>query len=287
MSMEKIMKWVDEMQVDWMNGILSWQRSHEGEKITEEVIRGLFKIQTKKKSSGVVKVKTSKEGCMAARWAYSKGGLYENAKCGRMECVKEDGMGHKLCEECGSSWETVKQHEQGGEVSYGRNKDHPGCAPWFGIYGVDVPPIFVGQEGTYATESNKDKYGKKGKFSATLLFDAVSTLCRGGTGKARHGVWHKPGEPWVKGEMEEDKSEVEEEGLKYVKVNTKGEIGEEGVDYVQVTHGTTPYLYPMYGDHCKAKDYKDAGNAWATINEGEVDFIEDEYETAHDNECCC
>jgi hypothetical protein len=75
--------------------------------------------------------------------------------------------------------------------------------------------------------------------------------------------------------------------LKYVKVNTKGEIGEEGVDYVQVTHGTTQYLYPMYGDHCKAKDYKDAGNAWATINEGEVDFIEDEYETAHDNESCC
>ena len=288
MSHAKIVKLFEETQNEWITSILTWQGENEGKVLTEEDLRELFKVKKKENNGqGSGKAKSSTAGCMAARWAYSKGGQYAYAQCGRSECEKDDGKGHKLCGECGEAWDTVKQHEQGGMVSYGRNKDHPGCAAWYGIYDVDVPPIFVGQEGTYATESNKEKYGKKGKFSATLLFDAVSTLCRGGTGKARHGVWHTPGEPWVKVEMEEDKSEVsEEEGLKYVKVNTEGKIGEEGVDYVLMNHSGVEYLYPMFGDHCNEKDYKEVGNAWATVNDGEVDFIEDEYETAHDAECC-
>jgi len=285
-----------ELLENWMSQILNWQKENPEERMTESVLKGMFGIGGGKgKGKGKVKAEAKAEvkevdRCSAVKWANSKG-VYETSRCKTMNCERDDGQGNLLCVKCGSNWDQVSQVRVAGvAISYGKAKNHPGGAPWMGIWqekweDSDVPPVFIGQRCCVMKDDKPD---------INKSFKRLKEENGGNT-------WHEPLKTWAtsedlmldrstpapEGDVEEVVEEepakpekpVERKALK-IKAKKSEDIYEvEGLKYAKVTHGDDVLLYPRWGDD--QPDSTDEEAAWAQLDNNDVEFLDEECRDKH------
>jgi hypothetical protein len=235
---------------NWAGQIGKWCEEHPGEQPTEEVLTGLFGLKAaggkgrgRPKGSTSEKVGKQVEAqCCAAKYAFS-GGKYENARCKKGGCDRDDGRGNLLCDKCGTAWDTVSQVMMAGvAISYGSDKGHAGGAPWAGIWAEDwatsdVPPVFEGQR---CHMSNED-----GKWNVNKSFALLKKENNGAS-------WHKPGDTWAlegeaaaspRAELSEDTSAPADEGEAAEEL-----VEHEGLSYAKAEHDGETYFYARFGE---------------------------------------
>ena len=279
---------------NWVGQIEQWCEEHPGEQPRAEILTELMGLKAVG-AKGRGRPKGSSEGkadkevaerCCAAKFAFS-GGKYENARCKKGGCDRDDGRGNLLCEKCGTAWDQVSQVMMSNLlISYGSDKGHSGGAPWAGIWAEnwadsDVPPVFEGQ--MYAAED------KDGKWSVNKSF---SLLKKGNNG----GTWHKPGATWaIEGEapaapaeLEADTSEPAEEQPVVEGEAVEELIEHDGLSYAKAEHGEAgareTFYYARYGEDQPPSTDPDAYSAydddggweWATSSTREAHEAEKE-----------
>ena len=245
------------MLKNWVGQIGKWCEEHPGEQPTEEVCTGLFGLKAAGGGKGRGRPKGSisegvgkevEDRCCAAKYAFS-GGKYENARCKKGGCERDDGKGNLLCDKCATAWDQVSQVTIKGTqaISYGSDKGHPGGAPWAGIWAEDwatsdVPPVFEGQRCFMVNED--------GKWNVNKSFALLRKENNGG------GGWHTHGETWAveddaspppPAELSEDTSEPADEKSDE-KSGDEVLTEHEGLSYAKAEHNGETYFYARFGE---------------------------------------
>ena len=272
-----------------------------GEKLTEAKLREILKLddapvkRARKSSSGPKANEDAADRCSAAIYKRTKGD-YAKARCKGADCTLDDGNGNLLCEDCAGAWDVVSKKTIGGCICYGigvAQKAKIG-AEWMGIYGVDVPPVFV------------DGGMSEAKAWNAKLRENLGALAMGGDYK--NGVWHKPLTPWDK-QLTEDTTEVAEDTTEEdtteedtteqdtTEQDTSGddtaaelETTEiDGVSYFVVGVKPNVCLYPAYKHSRDEPDHTDPDAAWCGYDEDDgvtIEWYDEAYEKIHDDAAC-
>jgi hypothetical protein len=269
---------------NWAGQIGKWCEGHPGEQPTEEVLTGLFGLKAvggkgRGRPKGITSEKADKQveaRCCAAKFAFS-GGKYEDARCKKGGCDRDDGRGNLLCEKCGTAWDQVSQVKMAGvAISYGSDKGHAGGAPWAGIWkedwaDSDVPPVFEGQRCAAVD--------KEGKWSVNKSFALLKKENNGAS-------WHKPGDTWAidggeaaaspRPELKEDTSppadeaEAEEEIVKH-----------DGLRYAKAEHDGDTFFYARFVPKQEQAPSTDPDAYSASEEDGEWEWATGEAKEAH------
>ena len=243
---------------NWAGQIGKWCEEHPGEQPTEEVCTGLFGLKAVGTGKGRGRPKGSGEGkaekqieerCSAAR-AAGCAGKYEDARCKKGGCDRDDGRGNLLCDKCGTAWDqaTLVRHSLD-DISYGWGKGAARSmsgASWVGIWkenweDSDVPPVYVGQR--YADTD------KEGKWSVNKSFALLKKENKGAS-------WHKPGDTWAiegseqaRPELKEDTSPPADEAEAAKGPEAAEEIVKhDGLSYAKAEHDGDTFFYARFGE---------------------------------------
>jgi len=244
-------KAVAALKRDLVGQIGKWCEEHPGEQPTEEVCNSLFGLKAvggkgrgrPKGSSEGKAEKAIEERCSAAKFAFSQG-KYENARCKKGDCERDDGRGNLLCDKCGTAWDQVSKVMCCGGISYGSGtgaaRSASGAA-WAGIWkedwaDSDVPPVFEGQR--------CGGVDKDGKWSVNKSFALLKK-------ESKDASWHVAGETWAiegseaaapaEAELEEDTSPPADEGGEEL-------VKHDGLSYAKAEHEGDTLFYARFGE---------------------------------------